>query len=140
YTVDEWLSSPGLRRAAVHPDDRGRAGDNFGQFDTLADRLETEFRYITKSGEVVWIHNSAHIVRDDDGHPLYWQGFLTDVTNRKLAEEELLASEQRLRSVVDLSPIGIVTLSPSGVIETANQAFQRLLGYTEDELRGHLPS
>jgi PAS domain S-box-containing protein len=61
--------------------------------------------------------------------------FFRDVTGRHQAEAALKASEQRLRRVFELNPIGMVTGDASGRIHEANDAFLRIVGRTRDDLR-----
>jgi PAS domain S-box-containing protein len=63
---------------------------------------------------------------------------IEDVTlQRKQDAEKLRQSEERLRVVFESSPFGIATIkAPEGTLLRANPAFQKMLGYTEDELRG----
>ena len=44
---------------------------------------------ISKSGHNVWVRDEAMLVRDEEGKPLFWQGVLYDVTERKALEEQL---------------------------------------------------
>ncbi len=79
-----------------HPDDRSKweaavqallAGPNA--------RLETEMR-IVRNGETRWLHMTGLCVRDEGGAPARWAGSVSDVTERKHAEEELRARQQML--------------------------------------------
>ena len=58
-----------------------------------------------------------------------------DITERKHAEEALKESEKRSRAIVANSPIGIATSGANKHFLSANSAFCRILGYTEEELR-----
>ena len=59
-----------------------------------------------------------------------------EFVERKRAEAALLESEKRMRSVLDNVSDGLVTLDPSGLIESANPAVMKLFGYEEKELVG----
>ncbi len=54
---------------------------------------------------------------------------------RQQAEETLKASERRFRNVFEFAPIGMDIVSAEGRPVSANQALQRMLGYSESELR-----
>lgn len=63
-------------------------------------------------------------------------GFSRDITERKQAEQTLLESEARFRSIFEESAIGMVLVSMEHQIVKHNRAFAHMLGYTEDELIG----
>ena len=63
------------------------------------------------------------------------RGILLDITEQKKAQDDLQKSEERLRTIVANSPIGIATSYIDKHFLSANDAFCKILGYTEDELR-----
>jgi diguanylate cyclase (GGDEF)-like protein/PAS domain S-box-containing protein len=74
----------------THPDD---VGYSMALFDEIAHgRRETcqlEKRYIAKDGAIVWVHVSAMLQRDERGAPVAVISMIEDITERKIAEEEL---------------------------------------------------
>jgi PAS domain S-box-containing protein len=63
-------------------------------------------------------------------------GTIQDITDRKRAEAALRASEERWRAMFETAPVGIATLDfERRTYLTANDSFQRMTGYAEDELR-----
>jgi len=61
-----------------------------------------------------------------------------DVTDREQANAVVQASEARFRAVFTCAPIGITLSDRTGRMLACNLAFQQLVGYSEDELRGAL--
>ena len=57
------------------------------------------------------------------------------IEDLKLAEEALRKSEERWRAVFENSAIGVALTDLSGCFIFTNSAYQRMLGYTEEELR-----
>lgn len=104
YSPDEWYTDPGLWSKIVHPDDGARQAhgdDEGGPHDSV-------YRLIAKNGRVVWVHDQAQLITDEEGQPKYWQGVLIDITEHKRAEslERDLAAEREaadhLRALDDM--------------------------------------
>src|SRR5439155_1278008 len=70
YPVERWLADPQFWIASVHPDDRGRVA---AEWQTLADGgggdHELEYRALTLTGDVVWLHNRVRVAHDEAGRP-----------------------------------------------------------------------
>jgi PAS domain S-box-containing protein len=60
----------------------------------------------------------------------------TDITDRKLAEERTLRSEERYRSLFDYAPDGILIADANGRYIDANASMARMLGYPREEIIG----
>ena len=88
YSAEEWLAQPDLFFQLVHPEDRERVTDEIAETSASTTPLRSEYRMLSRDGRVVSVHDEAVTVRDDDGRPLYVQGFLLDVGERKHAGEE----------------------------------------------------
>lgn len=122
-------------RALRHPDDRARVVEGFNRAIAAgADVYETEYRIIRSDGEIRWIFGRGRVVRDEQGKPVRYSGVDVDITDRKRAEAELQASEQRFRLVFDMAPNAMLILAPSGRVQLVNQAARTLFGYEEREL------
>src|SRR5919202_319722 len=59
---------------------------------------EFESQVYRKDGRIIWISENARAVRDDKGTLLYYEGFVSEITKRKSAEEALRQSEAELRA------------------------------------------
>ena len=55
----------------------------------------------TPDGRTIWVHDETTFLHADDGTPLYLQGVIFDITERKLAEQALRESEQRERDAAE---------------------------------------
>ncbi|HTW38727.1 MAG TPA: EAL domain-containing protein [Steroidobacteraceae bacterium] len=94
-----------------------------------------EHSLITSEGELRWLEANAVPQRNADGSTT-WTGYVYDVTRRKLAEQELRVSEEKLRSLYDLSPLGIALSDREGRFLQTNHAMEVITGYTREELAG----
>src|SRR5215218_9692970 len=101
YSPEEYLANPGLRSQTIHPEDRGWVLQEDIRTDETGEPYSVEYRRISHGGRVVWVREEAVLVRDAEGRPLFWQGILMDVTERKHQEEALRQSEALYRTVVE---------------------------------------
>jgi PAS domain S-box-containing protein len=97
--------------------------------------IQIEYRLVAKDGRVIWIHDEAAVARDDDGRPLYLQGYMADVTRRKESELELQQAQERYRTLAEQLPL--VTYvdgsERSGTANYISPQIERLVGYTAEE-------
>ncbi len=125
-----------LFRAALHPDDKSRVQRAVEASLDGDVPYHLECRIIRPSGEVRHIDCRGVVYRNDEGRPTSMAGTVLDVTDYKLAESALRASEEKIRSVFESAIEGIVVMDEHGLIEQVNPALLSLLGYSEHELLG----
>jgi PAS domain S-box-containing protein len=120
----------------THEDDR-EAGRVF--FDEIysgrRQAYHIEKRYIHKSGRVVWVKVSASLIPATETTPTLFQAVVVDITERKCAEEALRRNEEQWRSIFEQAPVGIGIRAPDGRAVAMNPAFEKLLGYSFDEMK-----
>jgi PAS domain S-box-containing protein len=85
----------------VHPDDRERARRQTVEGIRSGEPFSLEYRMVRDDGRVIWVRDTATIVKGDAGEPLYVLGSFIDVTQRKEAELRLEELERRYRTMVE---------------------------------------
>ncbi len=89
YSPQEWIADPTAWYEWVHPDDRAMVIAENKRCETTAEAYSMRYRMIRKDGRVVWVEDSWVVVEDEQrGHRVF-QGVVFDITERKLAEEEV---------------------------------------------------
>lgn len=112
----------------IHPQDRKRIWKEVQN--ALRQKRHFEFRYRirTKKGEEKWVLEHGHGVRDRSGRLLYLDGLIIDISGFARAEEELRESEERYRSLIEMTRTAYVILDPKGKVLDANDEYVRLTG------------
>ncbi len=94
-----------------------------------------ESRMLHKIDGWIWIHGRGKIIEwDAEGNPLRMFGTHIDITERKLTEEALQASEAKYRQLYESIMDAIVLIDMDGMILYSNAVFQKMLGYSPCEL------
>jgi len=143
YSAEEWASDPEHFLKVVHPDDRERVLAEHRRTRETGDLFSMEYRMVARDGSIRWFLDEARVVRDETGRPVSHHGFLLDITDRKELEdalhrsdEELRREKQYLESLLEISPVAVVTLDLEERVTSWNPAAEALFGFTEDEALG----
>ncbi|MHA2248572.1 MAG: PAS domain S-box protein, partial [Candidatus Hodarchaeales archaeon] len=108
---------------------RGRRGKG------LKDTYELEF--IKKDGTILSTSINASPILNENGEFNGSFAFITDITNRKLAEQKLKESEARYRKLIESVPFSIALIDLQGKLIYCNPALENLINYSKDELIGN---
>ena len=117
---------------SIHPDETQQVRRSFKLFFEEGAPFDMEFRVRRKDGEWRWVHNRAIQTFEKDGLR-YASGLLTDITQRKAAEESLRESEQRYRLLFERNLAGVFRCSQVGSFLDCNDAGAKILGYDSRE-------
>jgi diguanylate cyclase (GGDEF)-like protein/PAS domain S-box-containing protein len=102
YTPEEWMADPTLWERRLHPDDRPRVleqEESIARGQRVA--APVDYRMTTRDGRIVWILDEAVLEPGEDGTPV-WHGVLYDITQRKIAEQELRRAAAQQAAVARL--------------------------------------
>jgi PAS domain S-box-containing protein len=123
-------------RDLTHPDDWEPERDHFDSV-IRGERPShhTEKRYLRRDGTVAWVNVNMTVIRDADGKPVRTLAAIEDITARKEAERERV----RLLTAFEQTAESIVLTDPDGTILHVNPAFEKVSGYTRQEVIGRNP-
>jgi hypothetical protein len=128
-TFDAWTD-------LVHPEDKKRVAAVVQAYLDGRMPYAIEYRVLTKDGTCRWWSARGAVTRTSDGHPIRWIGTITDITERKNTEKEVIESEEKLKRILDSSPDAITVTDLNGNIIECNQATSMLHGFKKKELIG----
>lgn len=123
---DGWLK-------AVHPDDRAKVKEGWGMVVSSTEPTKTEYRFVHPDGKVSWVMGQAVPDLTGEGQVAGYIGTITDITERKQAEQRLAESEVKYRTLFDQASDGIMFMSVDGTRTMVNQSFARMHGYDRPE-------
>ncbi|MEG9436011.1 PAS domain S-box protein [Edaphobacter sp. HDX4] len=128
-------------QSVLHPEDRERHIEKWTVCSITGEPFEDEARFRRMAdGEYRWFLIRGVSLRNAAGEIVKWYGVLTDIEDRKQAEQELRESEVRFRLLVDGMPDTIMRFGEELTVLDVNPAACEILGYSRDELIGMRPT
>ena len=95
-----------------------------------------ELRFIRKDGAEIWVILSGSPLFDDDGAYTGTLDMLVDITDRKLREQWMRASEERYRNIIETTSEGVWMIDADHRTTYVNRRMAEMLGYTVEEMLG----
>ena len=134
YSAAEWMETYGFWPGIIHPEDRKMYIGENDRTNKTHETFDLEYRIIARDGRIVWLRDISRVARDEGGRPLHWQGILLDITERKLAEKKMEASEERYRTLIEEASDGIFISDVEGNYKEVNSSGCAMLGYDREEI------
>lgn len=119
----------------VHPDDLQHCMDVYESSFDARKNFGMDYRLRRHDGEYRWLRDEGCPRYNSDGEFIGYIGYCIDVTDRKTAENALKESEEKLRGLFELSPLGIALTDMNGRYIEFNEAFRAICGYPAEELK-----
>jgi PAS domain S-box-containing protein len=115
--------------STIHPRDREVVNREVQEGVEKKRTYEMEYRINRADEGISWVHERGHGVFDSKGNLLYIEGIILDITEHKLAEEELHRERQKLKTISDNAPFGMILVEQEGHFTYINRKFTELFGY-----------
>ena len=128
---EQWLDWGWL--TATHPDDVAGAVEKFKAALAAGRPLEYEQRLRKSDGTYGWFWSRNVPLRDAGGKIVKWYGVLSDIEDRKSAEDKIRQQQTELRQILDLAPQIIAVYGPNREQLYANRVLLDYLGLTLEE-------
>lgn len=137
YSADEFISGGINYSDIIFENDIRKVISEVNNYSSNAIKeLTQNYRIKTKSGEIRWIENRTWIRKNKNNEITHYQGIVIDVTQRNKAEQMLMESEGRYRTLAENSYDLICEVSSDSKFIYTSPNFFEVLGYTRKELTG----
>ena len=138
YTPEDFYSGRISYATIIHPDDLQQVAAEVAAHirDDGQVWFSQEYRLLTADKRVVWVDDRTLVIRNDSDTVTHFQGVILDITDRKLADEEVRASREMLRLVMDNIPQLIFWKDRNSVYLGCNKMFSEAAGMAVDEIVG----
>lgn len=136
YTPQEFYADPGLINRIVLPDDRNLWEKHRTDAEISSGLSSTEFRILTKTGDIRWISHRCQKVFDASRTFLGHLASNIDITDKKHGEIQHYEDEERFRLLYDQAPVAYQSLDAEGRFLTVNREWLETMGYRREEVIG----
>ncbi|MEM7262028.1 MAG: ATP-binding protein, partial [Planctomycetota bacterium] len=117
-----------------HPEDMARTQHEVDYHLVERKPYASEYRLLNGKGEYIWVLSRAQAVWDSHGRPVRMVGSISNITQRKETEVELLVSQERFRLLFEESNLGLAMTDLGGGLVHMNRAFLDLVGLSEADV------
>ncbi|MEO6922625.1 MAG: PAS domain S-box protein, partial [Bryocella sp.] len=129
-------ADPHIWSEFIVPEDRERVKAAFSKLMQDTPSISIEYRIKPEGGEMRWSHSRGYQVRNDAGELIRLAGIVSDITERKLAEEILQRQQSELRVLFDIMPAMIWFKDTENRILRINQQAAEAAGKSIEEIEG----
>jgi two-component system, LuxR family, sensor kinase FixL len=120
----------------IHPDDQEATTRDVLKATQAGQAYELEYRITNRKGEVRWMWERGRAGDSDGNGDSYIEGFISDVTDHKRAEQALIEARAFSEAVLDTAADAVITIDSHSKIEKLNRAAQQMFGYSFEEAHG----
>ncbi len=121
----------------VDPSEASRVQESFSTLLTTGHITDFHVKIITRKKKHILVHINASIIYDQ-GVAVAAQGIVRDITEERNYNKSLEAEKLKYASIISNMNLGLVEVDPEDRILMVNESFERMTGYTKEELIGVL--
>lgn len=113
---------------ALHEADKARVVDLWRDHVASGEPIDVDYRIRLRDGDFRWMRARASARRDSQGRIVRWYGSLEDVHARRMAQRDLVESEERFRLAVQSARLGIWDFDRSSGTRNWSPELRAMLG------------
>ncbi|AFY56523.1 PAS domain S-box [Rivularia sp. PCC 7116] len=135
YQAEQFLSKSRFWDYKVHREDLPRIRKHLSQ--ALDREYATyEYRFLHADGTYHWFQEQIRLIRNKNGEPLEYVGYLADINKRKRTELKLQFSQRRYKTLAEASPVAIINTDADGSCIYFNQHWSEITRLSTKESLG----
>ena len=138
YTAQESWNNVSEFWDSLHPEDEQAVRAALDRHLAEGTPYRVDYRILTGSGNYSWFYARGQALWDEAGKPLRMAGSITDINQRKEAEEELRKREELYELVVEASEVGVWDWDLESGNVYLSERIRAFLGYAPDEEWKHV--
>ncbi|MGC2061807.1 MAG: PAS domain S-box protein [Thermodesulfovibrionales bacterium] len=139
YSPDEFYKNPAFIREAIHPDWQDYFAIQWGNLLKGVMPDSYEYQIINKAGDSRWLNQRNVLIKDQSGTPIALEGTVTDITERKRAENDILWSKQFSELIIKSLPDIFYIIDDKGKFMRVNERFLSVSAYSLKEVQSMHP-
>lgn len=120
----------------IHPDDRKHARDTLRSVVESGKPYDDVYRIVRPNGDIHWVNSKGQARYDYNGKPIQLVGITFDITEKKVSQEALHASELRFRQIGEALPQLLWTCRPDGYCDYLSRQWVDYTGIPENKQHG----
>lgn len=136
YTPDEFIRKTPAFNNIIHPDYQDYLYEKWQTVIENKEMFSEEYLIYSKSGDLKWVWEQGQAVFDDKGNFSHLEGFITDITDKKLNEQKLVQASENWNRTFRAMKEGVALLDKDQKILECNESFLNFVGKKKEEVVG----
>jgi PAS domain S-box-containing protein len=140
YSREELVGKNIFELGILHPDDLESSKKGARSLFEGGEGGRREIRLTRKDGSLLYMDITGTVLSDEEGRVVAVINIASDITERKLAEEEVARREEYFRALIENSSDVVTVLDSDGIIQFCSASAVKIIGYRPEELVGREPT
>ncbi len=136
YKDDELENSAETHINLIHEEDRDFVREAVRAHLKTRAPYDIQYKMVRKSGRIIWVRGRGTATWDKSGKPLRMAGTITDITEKKKAEEMAQYAQNRLFEIINIAPEAIISIDLHFKIRLFTKGAERIFGYKAEDVLG----
>lgn len=138
YSADELIVNKDISyNELIYFDDRETVWQEIQEAVKKREHYHIKYRIIKNDDNIIWVWDNGEGIFNESGELQFLEGFITDITSQKLAEDSLKESRQLFETLAQAAPVGIFRTRADGYTTYVNPRWTELAGIPAEDALGN---